>query len=107
MMMPGLAVPKAQSECLQGRSCLLDSSSHPCDLHLYELSALAARMRIQSGDRTTGHAGTHVVSAARENDRNPRAQNDAGRIGIGEERQLLGEKVAGFHVRDDRSEERR
>jgi hypothetical protein len=38
------------------------------------------------------------IGAAGQDDRHPRAQHDAGRIGAGQEGQALGEHVAGFQV---------
>ena len=61
----------------------------------------ALRVGDQRGDGARGEAGDRRVGPARQDDRNPGAEHDAGRVGIGQEGQALGEHVARLEVRDD------
>ena len=59
----------------------------------------APGVRHQLRDRGGADAHAHVVGAAGEHDRHPRAEHDARAVGAGEVLQLLGEHVAGLDVR--------
>ena len=52
-------------------------------------------------DGATRDARSHTVGAARQDDRHPRAEDDAGTIGVGQERELLGEHVARLEIRNE------
>ena len=52
----------------------------------------------QHRDRARRHARAHRIGARGQNDRHPRAQHDPGGIGVGQERQLLGEHVARLEI---------
>ena len=61
----------------------------------------AARIGIEHRDRAGRHARAHRIRARGEDDRHPRAEHDAGRIGLGEEGEVLGQHVAGLEVGHD------
>ena len=58
-------------------------------------------VREKHGHGAGRHARSHIVRARGQYDGHPCAEHDAGRIGSGEERQVLGEHVAGFEVGHD------
>src|SRR5215471_5927613 len=48
-----------------------------------------ARIGVEYRDRAGRHAGAHRVGARGEDDRHPGAEHDAGRVGLGEEREVF------------------
>ena len=56
---------------------------------------------VERRDRAGGHAGAHRIRARGQYDRHPRAEHDAGRIGLRQEGQILGQHVAGFEIGHD------
>src|SRR4051794_11784941 len=50
-------------------------------------------------DGTAGDAGPDTVGTTRQNNRDARAQDEAGAIRVGEKAELLGEYVAGLQIR--------
>src|SRR6188508_2773510 len=61
----------------------------------------AAIVREEHGDGTTRDARSHAVGPARQDDRHPCAEDEARTVGVGEERELLGEHVARLEIRDE------
>ena len=58
-------------------------------------------VRVAASPRRRRHARPDVVGPRGQDDRHARAEHDAGGIGVGEERQVLGQHVAGFEVGHD------
>jgi hypothetical protein len=59
---------------------------------------LPAGVRQQHRDRAGRHARPHRVGARGQDDRHARAEHDAGGVRVGQERELLGQHVAGLEV---------
>jgi hypothetical protein len=59
----------------------------------------APRLGHQGHHRDGGETGAHAVGAAGQHDGHPRAEHDAGGVGVGEVLELLGHHVAGLQVR--------
>ena len=59
---------------------------------------LAPRMGVERRHRAGGHPGADIVGPAGQDDRHPRAEHDAGGVGVGHERQVLGQHVAGLEI---------
>ena len=55
-------------------------------------------MRGQHRDGAARDSRSHAVGAAGEDDRHARAEHQPGAVGVGQERQLLGQHVAGLEV---------
>jgi hypothetical protein len=63
----------------------------------YSFMAAAVRARPARRPRNSRSA-THAVGAAREDDRDARAEHDAGAVGLGEEAEELRQNVGGLEI---------
>ena len=61
--------------------------------------ALAPRLGKERAHRAGGQPRAHRVRPRGQDDRNTRTENDARRIGLGEEGQVLGQHVPGLEIR--------
>src|SRR5262249_11171090 len=61
----------------------------------------ATRIGVKHCRRAGGHARAHGGGARGQDDRPARAEHDPGRVRLGEEREVLGQHVAGFEIGDD------
>ena len=92
----GAAIDSKHLEFDAGRACVGDQIVFHRRSGSGQWRIGPARMRIQHCYSAGRHARAHGICPRRENDGYPRADHDAGRIGIGEECQIFGEHVARF-----------
>ncbi len=92
---------REQRELEARRACVEDRDGVGHDQATALAGGLPPRLRDERRDAARREPRRDGVRAAREDDRHPRAEHDAGRVRAREERQALGQHVAGLEIRHD------